>query len=559
MVQTRRGTRSTVAATFILRRLRLSGRVREVGTDFAGQRAHADLVVRLGAEFERRTAASTTPGAALSGWDDYCRVETAKVNAEHPHHTAEWVKLRVSSLNEAIDRADSLEDFGNILRDLAPSFPLAGVTSEAMAWAVHPPILVPEGEWPTLLRELPIPQNDLARLLAAGMVPIDLQNSDLPLFNGTVPPGTQLIDADYGVATIFVDGSPRTPGVDVGMLARYAERWPDILKAPQDILDVGMRRGQVLLGVTTPNQDEPITVHVRTRHDLDATLHTIRQRAEKVGLQMWLRGQPRQYLMPDVRDLALRGLCPVRSALDASQVPSMYRGVNRRLDDPHTYCRWVVQLLTYYLFLRETLALPTAVARPHPDEEPEELLKGAWAWGVPELSVTRQIDGELYELADTHFAHGQVQAALFLQHYGIESNILDLTYDTEVALFFAQNRIKDGRYVAVTDGFPVIYVFLLDPELDRVASTPDLLNGLEVIRPLRQRCGVLGGASLISRNFYARFIAVRLVLEAHFETGDISAEYLFPAPSEDRILHNLQVVREDLGLKLAGPFALQSN
>jgi hypothetical protein len=233
----------------------------------------------------------------------------------------------------------------------------------------------------------------------------------------------------------------------------------------------------------------------------------------------------------------------------------MYRGVDRRIDDLRGYCRWLLQIYAYYLFLRETLGLSEKITR-RPGEEAVELLGGPWKAG-PELTITRKVEDEVYEHADVHMAYAQTRAALFLQHYGIESNVLDVTYDTDVALFFAQNRIEDGGYVPVSTGTPVIYIFLLDPELDRVARTIDLIGHLEVLRPLRQRCGVLGGASLVSRNFYARFVAVQLILDFSVEETT-SADYLFPGPEEDQVLHGLQVLQEELALDRTKPFALAS-
>ena len=129
------------------------------------------------------------------------------------------------------------------------------------------------------------------------------------------------------MVTIFDEGSIRTPGVDLLMMLRYAEAgFP--LRSPQDIFDVGARRGQeALQGVATGDQG-PIVRSIRNRRQLDRLLDQIRSQAEAAGLQMWLRGQPRHYEMADVRDLAAKGICPIRGSSDASQVPSMYRGVN---------------------------------------------------------------------------------------------------------------------------------------------------------------------------------------------------------------------------------------
>lgn len=442
-----------------------------------------------------------------------------------------------------------------MLSKLAPIHPLVA-TAEALRWAIHPPQPAPSRRWRALLQGMPIAPADLERLLAAGMVPIRLSPGDVPAYGGDVPGGCQLLDAEYGVTTVFDRGTIRTPGVDLGMLFRYVDSGFQA-RGPQEIFDIGARRGQEALGSMPGGYEGPVTRTVRSRGQLDRLLDDVRSHAEESGLQMWLRGQPQHYEMPDVTDLARRGLCPIRDDRDASQVPSMYRGVDRRIDDLRGYCRWLLQIHTYYLFLRETLGLSEKVTR-RPGEEPVELLLGG-PWGVgPELTIARKVGDEVYEHADVHMAHAQARAALFLQHYGIESNVLDVTDDTDVALFFARNRIENGRYVPVTMGSPVIYVFLLDPELDRVAPTTDLIGDLEVLRPVRQRCGVLGGASLVSRNFYARFVAARFILDFSVEET-ASADYLFPGPEEDRVLHGLQVFQEELSLDLAKPFALASS
>jgi len=189
-----------------------------------------------------------------------------------------------------------------------------------------------------------------------------------------------------------------------------------------------------------------------------------------------------------------------------------------------------------------------------------ELFARAWGKHVPEMTSTMTVqDGGVVEHHDTHAAFRSLQAGLFLQHYGLESNVLDLTSDIDIALFFAQHRLANNKYVDVDYGrqTPVIYIFILDRHLDPVVNTGALLETYEVLRPKRQRCGILAGASLISRNYYSRFISMKLNLLRPIDAQGFEAGYLFPGPNEDRFLANLLVLRDYAQTSLVKPFMLE--
>ena len=84
----------------------------------------------------------------------------------------------------------------------------------------------------------------------------------------------------------------------------------------------------------------------------------------------------------------------------------------------------------------------------------------------------------------------------------------------------------------------ILYVFLLRPGLDLFLNSQPLSENYGLLRPLRQRCGLMFGASFINRNDYARFIALKIILR-----GDVDyqarPEYLIPPPSEDPFLQRL--------------------
>jgi hypothetical protein len=79
-----------------------------------------------------------------------------------------------------------------------------------------------------------------------------------------------------------------------------------------------------------------------------------------------------------------------------------------------------------------------------------------------------------------------------------------------------------------------------------------------LLRPQRQNCGVLFGASFINRNDYARFIALKIVLENPIDyTGD--PEYLIPPASEDGFLARLIEFADHNELQLICPWVYDAS
>ena len=63
---------------------------------------------------------------------------------------------------------------------------------------------------------------------------------------------------------------------------------------------------------------------------------------------------------------------------------------------------------------------------------------------------------------DYHHAFDGLQRAFFLQHYGLPSNILDITKDLDTSLFLAQTMVtSEKRVVEANEGDGVVYAFIL--------------------------------------------------------------------------------------------------
>jgi len=84
----------------------------------------------------------------------------------------------------------------------------------------------------------------------------------------------------------------------------------------------------------------------------------------------------------------------------------------------------------------------------------------------------------------------------------------------------------------------VLYLFLLRPDLDLFLNSEVLAQHYGLLRPHRQSCGLLFGASFIHRNDYARFIALKILLDEPIQYN-ATAEYLVPSASEDEFLARL--------------------
>lgn len=164
-------------------------------------------------------------------------------------------------------------------------------------------------------------------------------------------------------------------------------------------------------------------------------------------------------------------------------------------------------------------------------------------------------NGKFIERHDYNPVFKALQTSLFLQHYGIPTNILDITSEVDIALFFAQNKIKNGVYKPTdTSNGAVIYIFILDPLTDRFINSVDLLQTFDVQRPIRQKCGVIAGASYATQNYYSRFISIKLKLKKRIEYNPLyTPDYIMPKEDEDTVLNFLNKHSKEFRLKRVKP------
>lgn len=515
-------------------------------------------------ELKRREKVAKSPAEIMRGFDDFCREKTARFLFENPSFTSEWISIRAAELFGDLAAAKSEMDYVNLLNKLSMHSPIAKATSECPQYALLPPTVKTVDQWMSLLEPLFFPKANMQCLIENGFMPINGSAVKQALaklghknvdFHCTYT----LIDTDYGIAILPPSAPQKNVALDIAMLMRYMENAPTLIDHPSEIFDVGIVRGGYFYNGRIPDQPTLISIDVASRQELDSIISRLCTNITSNGrYEIWFRGQPKEYLLPDLRREALQGICPWRSVQDISQVPSLYRNVTTHLSDLRSYCQGHIEVHKYYLFMKETLGIPTYTTRV-PGESEYELFNKNWGRQFPEITSSMSVgDGETVEHHDTHFAFRSLQAALFLQHYGLESNVLDLTNDIDVALFFAQKEVIDNSYIDIdySQRNPVLYFFILDKELDPFMNTSELLENYEVLRPKRQHCGIIAGASLITNNYYSRFISLKINLKAQIDMNYHEPEYLFPGPNEDIFLSNLIEFSNLQNMSFATPFFL---
>jgi hypothetical protein len=164
--------------------------------------------------------------------------------------------------------------------------------------------------------------------------------------------------------------------------------------------------------------------------------------------------------------------------------------------------------------------------------------------GDPLLEEFGRIRGELLFGNDLQVSITNGLQTL-LQHYGLLSNMLDLSTDLEIARFFATHKfsVSNGlaRYdfVGTNHGHSVIYVFRPNGFASYSYENERLWERLTPLRPQRQSC-VTHLTDTYCINLPADFLEAVIFLDFDdIAVGDATAAILFPDAAEDRFLQAL--------------------
>lgn len=164
----------------------------------------------------------------------------------------------------------------------------------------------------------------------------------------------------------------------------------------------------------------------------------------------------------------------------------------------------------------------------------------------PDLFGKKSISNGVYwpdevdDLRQWFFAYmKRHEYGITLQQYGYPSSLLDLTDSTDVALYFSQSKMIDGKFqVLPPEKGRVMYVFAERTTGDFFRHGQDLFWGdhewskKSPPRLHQQKAGFLMGATCRNRNFYSHMIIAKIWLDNASDITSLKSEDLFPYHSD---------------------------
>ncbi|WP_158664617.1 FRG domain-containing protein [Pseudomonas sp. SWI6] len=468
--------------------------------------------------------------------------------------TAFFSILMLDKLQESIRSAGTPEEWEGIFRSLENSGPFAGAAAECPFFVVAPPTFQQNNSW-SKFRSKDIDEATWNLLTQRGFMPLDrklferVTHNDLLEVTGSKATHP-LVDLDYGLV-LTPDGKMKNLTLDFGHLMRLQKIDAHYRRFPSAVFSVGALRARSLLDLGSPKPWIVPEIEINSRAELDDIIERLNEKISTTSAQIWFRGQTSDRLL----DSGLSGqlLCPWRETPESSLVPSLYRNAWHG-GELRPHAEKLLRIQKYVTFMQSYLKMQSFTTR-EPGGLRTEKLSPAWGYYAGGITAnTIDSDNNILSSRDYHPAFNGIQRTFFLQHYGLPSNVLDITRDLDVSLYFAQNRaLKDGSVVPLGDdaGSAVVYVFVLVPEIDRFLDSSVLAESYGLLRPERQKCGLLCGASFINRNHYARYIGLKLRLKKNIGYDrNITTSYIYPPREEDKFLDALLSFSERAGEEL---------
>lgn len=265
---------------------------------------------------------------------------------------------------------------------------------------------------------------------------------------------------------------------------------------------------------------------VRSQSHLEEIVSELTEAAKRVpNLELWFRGQSRDYQTPNREAIIKLGLTPYSNIPESDFTPSLYRRYDEHLETLAGYDELLLELSQWVDAAQDLL----------PDAN---FLHGRF---------TEQNRHALPDIGLTTFQRG-----LLLQQYGAPSAYLDITSAPLTAAWFATNKcvqMKDGEWIFSNHKWssenpvewPTVFVFPLVEGVHPFLRLSSILPPDLALRPQRQSCGLLGGAGNLARNYCARYLGLKLRLSPEFALKDPDQKrFLVPSASEDHVLATLQ-------------------
>lgn len=303
-------------------------------------------------------------------------------------------------------------------------------------------------------------------------------------------------------------------------------------KRSDNLLSGGALAGRYLFDDILAPESDPLKrsitpeVQVGSEDELINLINRLNKSAKKVPeVELWFRGQNKDYLTPDRSELAKVGVTPYSNIRESDFTPSLYRKYDSYLDDIDSFEDLIVELA-------EWVHCAKNLVPHHIDGQTEAPAKGG-------ASVTNE-------------GLTSYQRGLLLQQYGAPSAYLDITRDPEIATWFATHRCTNNAEGKMQyenhswnssdpESWPTIFLFPLVKGVHPYMDLASILSTNDALRPARQKCGLLGGAGNLARNYCARYLSLKIRLKPGFTLSNpVPASELFPSASEDGALNFLK-------------------
>jgi len=361
------------------------------------------------------------------------------------------------------------------------------------------------------------------------------------LLSGPFRAPLYLLDPLYGFVFISLNGRISNHCLAIDIWSSHLSSMPSELAAnfwknrADNMLSGGAFAGRLLFQNIIPSESDPLKLAIapelvvdseRQLLDLVDRLHS--SATKLPGVQLWFRGQSRDYLTPDRVQIAMKGIAPYSNIRESDLTPSLYRKYDETLDNLQHYEQMILEL-------------------------------AEWVHGAKQLIPSGKQNAHKAPIGVARTNQQGItsyQRGLLLQQYGAPSAYLDVTSDPLIAAWFATHKCEMLSPGMMTfrdyawnnpspECWPTVYVFPLVDGLHPLMKLEAIMAGSNALRPSRQKCGLLGGAGNLARNYCARYLGLKIRLRPGFELSNkIGANHLFPPSSEDGALRSLK----DLGL-----------
>lgn len=310
----------------------------------------------------------------------------------------------------------------------------------------------------------------------------------------------------------------------------YKKLWG---KRADNMLSGGAFAGRILLKNIIEDETNPMilstppVIQVNSEEELFEFLEKLKGNSKHLThVKFWFRGQNKDYLTPDRNHLSLKGITPYSNIQDSDFTPSLYRNYDDLIDSIESYEELILELAKWTSHANLMLS---------PEVNNSLLKEKKDIASVDELGLK------------------SYQKGLILQQYGAPSAYLDITSDVNIAVWFATNKciMQNGKMSyekyqfdysnSNPDDWPTIFIFPLVKGVHPHLNLSEIFSNFEHERPAKQKCGLLGGAGNLARNYCARYLGIKIRLGPNFKpSNQLNACYLFPSEAEDFILKDLK-------------------